>query len=98
MINKFTNSELLELPPGRVNSKMNLKKEINKTLSQDSTVACRSQRKMERPCAWPMLYLEINGNDDDVCCQTCNKEIAYDLILICCQTDIKKYFCRLIAN
>ena len=20
---------------------------------------------MERPCAWPMLYLEINGNDDD---------------------------------
>ena len=20
---------------------------------------------MERPCAWPTLYLEINGNDDD---------------------------------
>ncbi len=20
---------------------------------------------MERPCAWSMLYLEINGNDDD---------------------------------
>ena len=20
---------------------------------------------MERPYAWPMLYLEINGNDDD---------------------------------
>ncbi len=24
------------------------------------------QRKMEGPCAWPMLYLEINGNDDDI--------------------------------
>ena len=21
---------------------------------------------MERPCAWPTLYLEINGNDDDM--------------------------------
>ena len=22
-------------------------------------------KKMERTCAWPTLYLEINGNDDD---------------------------------
>ena len=22
---------------------------------------------MERPFAWPTLYLEINGNDDDFC-------------------------------
>ena len=27
--------------------------------------SCCFQRKMERPCAWPTLYFEINGNDDD---------------------------------
>ena len=41
-----------------------LKKEINKTLSANLNSCC-FQRKMERPCAWPALYLEINGNDDE---------------------------------
>ncbi len=40
------------------------KEQMNKTLSEASTVAA-SKEKMEGPCAWPMLYLEINGNDDD---------------------------------
>ncbi len=40
-------------------------KEINKTLSEASTVAA-SEKKMERPCAGPTLYLEINGNDDEL--------------------------------
>ena len=39
-------------------SRVLLKKEINKTLSEP-------QRKVERPCAWPTLYLEINGNTND---------------------------------
>ena len=30
-------------------------------------------KKMERPCAWPMLYLEINGNDNDDDVQNFNK-------------------------
>ncbi len=34
--------------------------------SQWSLNSCCFQRKMEGPCAWPMLYLEINGNDDDL--------------------------------
>ena len=27
--------------------------------------SCCFIRKMERPCAWPTLYIEINGNGDD---------------------------------
>ena len=40
-----------------------LKKQINKTLSEASTVAA-FKIKMERPCAWSTLYLEINDYDD----------------------------------
>ncbi len=78
-------------PKSTVKRKLQNELKRDQQNSQWSLNSCCFQRKMEK-LAWPMLYLEINGNDDDVCCQTCTKEIAYDLILSRWQTDIKKYF------
>ena len=41
-----------------------LKKEINKTFSEASTVAASKEKGKDLMHAWPTVYLEINGNDD----------------------------------
>ena len=41
-----------------------LKKEINKLSVKPQQLLL--PKKMERPCVWPTLYLEINGNDEDI--------------------------------
>ena len=73
---------------GRPKSKINLEersskdleKEINKTWCLDS---CCFQRKLEWPCAWPHLYLEINCNNDDfVLCNIFFIKINFSLYLI----------------
>ncbi len=61
-------------PSGWENSKMNLKRRPQN--SQWSVNSCCFQIKMEIPCAWPTLFIEINGNSDF------NASIFKDIIVL----------------
>ncbi len=45
---------------------MNLKERSIELKSEALTVAASNVKLEKKPCVWPMLYSEINGNADDI--------------------------------